>query len=60
MKTAESHNAELTGCIHILPMPPLPPEAWQFIEDAQKAMERASASNELLADLPIKGRDPQT
>jgi len=27
---------------HILPMPPVPPEAWQFIEEAQKANEVAS------------------
>jgi hypothetical protein len=36
---------------HILPMPPLPPEAWQFIEEAQAATNRASGFNE-----PIIGK----
>jgi len=36
---------------HILPMPPLPPEAWQFIDEAQAAANQASGFNE-----PISGR----
>jgi hypothetical protein len=40
MRTAESHNAPLTGSIKILEMPPPPEEVWEFIEWAQKAAER--------------------
>jgi hypothetical protein len=31
---------------HIFPMPPIPAEAWKFIEEAQKAVEVISGSHE--------------
>lgn len=62
MKTAESHNAELTGSIHILPMPPIPAEAWKFIEEAQKANERitgaSDAKTKLRPDVHVEGDTP--
>lgn len=39
---------------HILPMPPVPAEAWQFIEEAQIAMERASGSREVVITGHVK------
>ena len=60
MKTAESHNAELTGCIKFLPMPPLPKEALKFIKEAQLALEKLSAKTELLTGVHVEGTTPST
>lgn len=50
VKTVEQHNAELTGRIHFLPIPPLPAEAWKFIEEAQKANEEVTGRLEMRKD----------
>lgn len=42
MKDADGY--ELDVCTTILPMPPVPEEAWRFIKEAQDAAERASCS----------------
>lgn len=56
MKTVEAHNAELTGRITFLQMPPIPEEALEFIEEAQKAAERISGEPQVLTDVPAKRR----
>ncbi len=47
MKTAESHNAELTGRITFVEMPPIPEECLKFLE-AQYAQAQ------ILTGVPVK------
>ena len=48
MKTVESHNAELTGRIAFVEMPPIPEEYWKFLE-------LAHAQAALLTGVPVEG-----
>jgi hypothetical protein len=57
MKTAESHNADLTGRITFVEMPVIPEEAWKWIEEVQKQNEAASAKNELLTHVRVEGTE---
>jgi len=43
--TSEGAPAEIDSSIHILPIPPIPSEAWQFISEAQAASQPGYADH---------------
>jgi len=50
-------DSEVYKEFHILPMPPVPPEAWKWIEEAQKANERATGKANEQEEHPIERKD---